>query len=155
MKFLILYYCMYNFNQMGCSSVNSLFVFSLLTMLSVTVQWGPHGIGCGQIIDQLSKTICNLSNKQFVCVYHSCLLCLYHLSYSNTVIWITEIVAVLKGHTGLVKGVTWDPVGKYLSSQSDDRSLRIWRTVDWQQEAVIKKPFKDVICFIHLESNRV
>ena len=56
---------------------------------------------------------------------------------------------MLKGHTGLVKGVTWDPVGKYLSSQSDDRSLRIWRTVDWQQEAVIKKPFKDVICFFN------
>lgn len=69
-------------------------------------------------------------------------------SVDNTVIvWdaakLPEIVAVLKGHTGLVKGVTWDPVGKYLSSQSDDKSLRIWRTVDWQQEAVIKKPFED------------
>ena len=29
----------------------------------------------------------------------------------------TEQVAVLKGHSGLVKGVTWDPVGKYLASQ--------------------------------------
>ena len=28
-----------------------------------------------------------------------------------------EQVAVLKGHTGLVKGVTWDPVGTYLASQ--------------------------------------
>jgi len=53
-------------------------------------------------------------------------------------------VAVLRGHTGLVKGVTWDPVGKYLASQSDDKSLRIWRTRDWQQEAVITEPFKEV-----------
>lgn len=29
----------------------------------------------------------------------------------------TEQLAVLKGHSGLVKGVTWDPVGKYLASQ--------------------------------------
>lgn len=56
----------------------------------------------------------------------------------------SEMVTILKGHTGLVKGVTWDPVGKYLSSQSDDKSLRIWRTIDWQQEAVIEEPFKEV-----------
>lgn len=56
----------------------------------------------------------------------------------------TEQVSVLKGHTGLVKGVTWDPVGKYLASQSDDRSLRVWRTRDWQQEAIITEPFKEV-----------
>lgn len=59
---------------------------------------------------------------------------------------VTEVVAVLKGHTGLVKGVTWDPVGKYLASQSDDKSLRIWRTVDWQEETIVEKPFKKVSC---------
>lgn len=57
-------------------------------------------------------------------------------------------MAVLKGHSGLVKGVTWDPIGKYLSSQSDDKSLRIWRTADWQQEAVIKEPFQEVRFFL-------
>ncbi len=30
---------------------------------------------------------------------------------------LAEQVTVLKGHAGLVKGVTWDPVGKYLASQ--------------------------------------
>uniref|UniRef100_A0A1B6BYQ8 Protein HIRA n=1 Tax=Clastoptera arizonana TaxID=38151 RepID=A0A1B6BYQ8_9HEMI len=69
-------------------------------------------------------------------------------SIDNTVIvWnatkFPEMVVVLKGHTGLVKGVTWDPVGKYLSSQADDKSIIIWRTVDWQQEAIIKEPFKE------------
>ena len=32
-------------------------------------------------------------------------------------LFFSEQIAVLKGHTGLVKGVTWDPVGKYLASQ--------------------------------------
>ena len=41
----------------------------------------------------------------------------------------------------MVKGVTWDPVGKYLASQSDDKSLRVWRTSDWQQETVVTEPF--------------
>ncbi|KAF8766544.1 Protein HIRA like protein [Argiope bruennichi] len=67
-------------------------------------------------------------------------------SVDNTiVIWNTlkwqEIIAVLKGHSGLVKGVSWDPVGKYIASQSDDKTLRVWRTHDWQQEAVITEPF--------------
>ena len=35
----------------------------------------------------------------------------------------TEQVAVLKGHSGLVKGVTWDPVGKYLASQVSKQLL--------------------------------
>ena len=56
----------------------------------------------------------------------------------------TEQVAVLKGHTGLVKGVCWDPVGKYLASQSDDRSMIVWRTRDWQQDTVVTDPFKEV-----------
>ena len=28
-----------------------------------------------------------------------------------------EQAAVLKGHVGMVKGITWDPVGKYVASQ--------------------------------------
>lgn len=44
----------------------------------------------------------------------------------------------------MVKGVTWDPIGKYLSSQSEDKSLRIWRTVDWQTEVVITEPYEKV-----------
>jgi protein HIRA/HIR1 len=54
------------------------------------------------------------------------------------------VIAVLKGHTGLVKGVTWDPVGKFLASQSDDKTLRVWRTSDWREEALITEPFDEV-----------
>jgi len=56
---------------------------------------------------------------------------------------LSEQVAVLNKHTGLVKGVAWDPVGKYLSSQSEDKTLRIWRTVDWKEERVIREPFAE------------
>ena len=55
-----------------------------------------------------------------------------------------EMVTCLRGHTGLVKGLTWDPVGKYIASQADDHSLRVWRTMDWQMEANITKPFSEV-----------
>ncbi|XP_069562018.1 protein HIRA isoform X2 [Brachyistius frenatus] len=69
-------------------------------------------------------------------------------SVDNTiVIWnarkFPEMVISLRGHTGLVKGLTWDPVGKYIASQADDHSLKVWRTVDWQMEANITKPFSE------------
>lgn len=46
-------------------------------------------------------------------------------------------------HQGFVKGVCWDPVGEFLATQSDDRSVKIWRTTDWELEAEVKKPFED------------
>ncbi|KAI4820997.1 hypothetical protein KUCAC02_028950 [Chaenocephalus aceratus] len=69
-------------------------------------------------------------------------------SVDNTiVIWnarkFPEMVTCLRGHTGLVKGLTWDPVGKYIASQADDHSLRVWRTMDWQMEANVTKPFSE------------
>nr|XP_058897107.1 protein HIRA isoform X4 [Kogia breviceps]XP_058897108.1 protein HIRA isoform X4 [Kogia breviceps] len=69
-------------------------------------------------------------------------------SVDNTVvIWnavkFPEILATLRGHSGLVKGLTWDPVGKYIASQADDRSLKVWRTLDWQLETSITKPFDE------------
>lgn len=46
--------------------------------------------------------------------------------------------------------MTWDPVGKYIASQSDDKSLRIWRTSDWQQQEVVKEPFVDCSATTHV-----
>lgn len=51
--------------------------------------------------------------------------------------------AWLRGHTGLVKGVAWDPVGKFIASQSDDRTVRIWRTADWTCQSTISEPFEE------------
>ena len=50
---------------------------------------------------------------------------------------------MLRGHTSLVKGVTWDPIGKYLATQSDDKTLIVWRTSDWVKERAIAEPFKE------------
>ncbi|KAG8982395.1 HIR complex subunit, partial [Tulasnella sp. 427] len=46
-------------------------------------------------------------------------------------------------HQGFVKGVCWDPVGEFLATQSDDKSVKVWRTTDWGLEATITKPFED------------
>ncbi|VDK47886.1 unnamed protein product [Cylicostephanus goldi] len=68
------------------------------------------------------------------------------------------------GHNGPVKGLSWDPIGKYLATQSADKvssqlvfsikklkscmfifqSLRLWTTDNWQCDTVITKPFSQV-----------
>eukprot|EP01116_Phalansterium_solitarium_P020694 TRINITY_DN6171_c0_g1_i2.p1 TRINITY_DN6171_c0_g1~~TRINITY_DN6171_c0_g1_i2.p1 ORF type:complete len:899 (+),score=310.92 TRINITY_DN6171_c0_g1_i2:188-2698(+) len=50
-------------------------------------------------------------------------------------------ITELTGHKGLVKGVSWDPLGKFLASASDDRTVRVVRTADWALEAEITEPF--------------
>ena len=36
----------------------------------------------------------------------------------------------------------WDPVGEFIATASDDRSVKIWRTSDWGLEAEVEKPFE-------------
>ena len=55
----------------------------------------------------------------------------------------TERLRRLDQHQGFVKGVCWDPVGEFLATSSDDRTVKIWRTTDWGLEAEVKKPFED------------
>ena len=35
--------------------------------------------------------------------------------------------------------------GKYVASQSDDKSVRIWKTSDWKEETVVTEPFEEVL----------
>ena len=52
-------------------------------------------------------------------------------------------VAVLEGHTSYVRALAWDPVGSYLASQSDDKSVIVWRAGgDWAQLGAITECFK-------------
>ena len=36
-----------------------------------------------------------------------------------------------------MKGVCWDPVREFLATDSDDRSVRIWRNTDWELEVEV------------------
>jgi len=70
-------------------------------------------------------------------------------SVDNTIyIWSAKAekaLVKLEGHKGLVKGVAWDPIGKFIASQSDDRSVIIWRTSDWKIEKKLTAPFADAV----------
>ena len=60
------------------------------------------------------------------------------------------MVATLRGHADMVKGVTWDPVGKYLATQSTDRTLRVWRRSDWKEESRVSSPFDECGAITHV-----
>lgn len=49
----------------------------------------------------------------------------------------------LTNHASSVKGITFDPAGKYFATASDDRTLKIWRTNDYVCEATISQPFQN------------
>ncbi|PWN25114.1 WD40 repeat-like protein [Jaminaea rosea] len=53
-----------------------------------------------------------------------------------------ELVKRIAGHDGFVKGVVWDPKGQFLATQSDDKTLKIWRTSDWSLAKIIREPFE-------------
>uniref|UniRef100_A0A914YRJ6 Uncharacterized protein n=1 Tax=Panagrolaimus superbus TaxID=310955 RepID=A0A914YRJ6_9BILA len=40
-----------------------------------------------------------------------------------------------------IKGCAWDPMGKFLATQSSDRSLKIWKTFTWECLWTITEPF--------------
>jgi protein HIRA/HIR1 len=51
----------------------------------------------------------------------------------------------LRGHNGMVKGVSWDPIGKYLATQGDggeEKAVVIWRVRDWKLEVRNVKPYE-------------
>jgi len=50
----------------------------------------------------------------------------------------------LIGHKSWVKGIAWDPIGKFIASQSEDRSVIIWRTSDWSVETKMEAPFRSI-----------
>lgn len=52
------------------------------------------------------------------------------------------MIKLLEGHEGLVKGLAWDPIGKYLASFGDDKRLIIWNTSNWEIHTEIKEPFE-------------
>ena len=70
-------------------------------------------------------------------------------SLDNTVhVWdVTRgtLVQVFRDHTSFVKGVVWDPLGKYLASQSDDKSVIVRAVEGWQLVARVQDPFRKAL----------
>lgn len=44
-------------------------------------------------------------------------------------------------------------LGKYVASQSDDKTVRVWKTSDWKQETVVTEPFEEVFYQNNLDDN--
>ncbi len=52
-------------------------------------------------------------------------------------------IQTLSGHEHWVKGISWDPVGKYLASAGEDRCVILWRVGgDWGIEARLTEPLQ-------------
>ncbi|MDX2696335.1 TIR domain-containing protein [Streptomyces ipomoeae] len=56
----------------------------------------------------------------------------------------TKAVASLEGHTDIVWEVMFSADGKILGSTALDRTIRLWRTDDWNTVAVLRLPHVDV-----------
>lgn len=49
----------------------------------------------------------------------------------------------IDGHQGFVKGLVWDPIGQFLATASDDKTVKIWRVGgDWGLERTVTEPFE-------------
>ncbi|KAJ1595299.1 hypothetical protein NDA14_000312 [Ustilago hordei] len=63
---------------------------------------------------------------------------------SKVFIWSTttfERLRTIDAHQGFVKGVVFDPLGQYLATASDDKTVKVWRTSDWSLERSVTHPF--------------
>ncbi|GAC71397.1 histone transcription regulator HIRA [Moesziomyces antarcticus T-34] len=47
----------------------------------------------------------------------------------------------IDAHQGFVKGVVFDPLGQFLATASDDKTVKVWRTSDWSLEKSVTEPF--------------
>ena len=42
----------------------------------------------------------------------------------------------------MAKGVAWDPIGRYIASQGDDRAAILWDAREWRETARVAAPFE-------------
>lgn len=51
------------------------------------------------------------------------------------------------GHNRAIKGLSWDPIGRFLATQSEDNSLKLWQTDSWECVKTITEPFNEVFFY--------
>ena len=68
-------------------------------------------------------------------------------SVDNTVVvWNPKenrVVKVIEEQKGSIKGIAWDPIGKYIATHTGT-AVRLWRVENWTVEHVIKEPFANL-----------
>lgn len=55
-------------------------------------------------------------------------------------LWYQDVICTLIGHNDIVKGLAFDPINKYLATQSD-KLLILWSTSTWEHKYTIEEPF--------------
>ncbi|MHA1232770.1 MAG: WD40 repeat domain-containing protein [Candidatus Helarchaeota archaeon] len=43
-----------------------------------------------------------------------------------------ELVETMGGHSGPVYAVSWSPDGKYITSGSSDKTIKVWEVGSWK-----------------------
>lgn len=77
-------------------------------------------------------------------------------SLDNTVvIWSIQekkAIMTIEENKGFIKGIAWDPIGKYIATHSS-QAVRLWRIENWTEEHEITSPFSklDESMFYKLE----
>ena len=68
-------------------------------------------------------------------------------SIDNTVVvWNVQdqrVVKVLEENKGAIKGIAWDPIGKYIATHTS-RAVSLWRVENWTLEHTISRHFSKV-----------
>ncbi|EPY53664.1 hira protein [Schizosaccharomyces cryophilus OY26] len=65
---------------------------------------------------------------------------------SSIIVWngtTFERLKRIEAHQSHVKGITFDPAGKYFATESDDRTIKVWRVSDFALEKTISEPFNN------------
>jgi protein HIRA/HIR1 len=60
-------------------------------------------------------------------------------------------LAVLTGHESLMKGLTWDSIGSFLATQSDDNFVIIWRTRNCSMVKRVEGPWEISVSLRNLQ----
>ncbi|EPX71142.1 hira protein [Schizosaccharomyces octosporus yFS286] len=65
---------------------------------------------------------------------------------SSIIVWngtTFERLKRIEAHQSHVKGITFDPAGRYFATESDDRTIKVWRVSDFALEKTISEPFNN------------